>query len=538
MSRIIHILLSFVLLIMVEIFFSLPLFAQTFSIPDVNFREKLKSSYPSVMLGDELNISVAKVFTLDLILTNSNISDLSGIEYFESIYKLDVSQNNLTSLPNLSSLNNIKFLYVNSNNLSSLPDFSGLESLLQLHVHSNFLTSIPASISTLTQLQQLIINNNRLTALPDLSSLVQLDYFLMSNNQISVIPNLNQLSNLQVLHCDNNLISDLNGLEQASTLNTLYCFNNRIHSLAVLNDLTTVKKIWAFNNLLSELPNLSNKPQLTEIEVHNNFLTIDDLIPLTYLSGLTNFRYHPQASIVNPSSQFTRVLDTITLTYSAVDISTGILYRHFHNATFKIETNSPLLRLESIQYSDSGTYFMEASHPSLPLLKLVYASIKLNVEACMELITWEIDLGSVSCERGYHLSKNQVQLLDAVSPISYSIMNPYDTILWDTKVSSDLRPGKYTIRIKDADGCSIDTSIILNQFNDCDVILHLNSIYNTYYIDVKGSVKILDNTGNTILEVEGPYLWDGSTSSGKITQPGYYVILVNNKKWKNITVVQ
>ena len=51
-----------------------------FPIPDANFRAKLTSINPGLISGNNLNISAAQSFTADLILSNANISDLSGLQ--------------------------------------------------------------------------------------------------------------------------------------------------------------------------------------------------------------------------------------------------------------------------------------------------------------------------------------------------------------------------------------------------------------------------------------------------------------------------
>lgn len=130
--------------------------SQIISIPDVNFKAQLlksdgvynmigyNSSFSSIKIdtnsNGEIEVSEAlNIYGLSLE-TYSNISDLTGIEYFSNLFFLNCTNNKLTSL-NLNNLVNLNYLRCNGNLLTSL-DVSGLKNLYLLNCTGNQLTSL------------------------------------------------------------------------------------------------------------------------------------------------------------------------------------------------------------------------------------------------------------------------------------------------------------------------------------------------------------------------------------------------------------
>lgn len=172
------------------------------TIPDANFVIWLTAHIPSAMNGNLMDTSSTAVTTLTSIeLTGLNITNLSGIQYFDSLIFLECSDNQLTSLPSLpSKLNELKCL-------------------------NNQLTSIPALPSGLTQLW---CGHNQLTSLPVLPS--GLFFLLCGFNQLTSLPTLP--SELWQLLCGANSLTNLPALPDE--LNNLECYSNQLTSLPVL----------------------------------------------------------------------------------------------------------------------------------------------------------------------------------------------------------------------------------------------------------------------------------------------------------------
>ena len=114
---------------------------QFVTIPDFNFRQKLFQLYPSCFNSSgQLDTTCPSIVSaLSLIVPNENISNLDGVQYFDSLIILSCESNNLTTLPPIA--NTIKEFSCSNNNLLSLPSLP--DSLMNLYCDSNQLASLP-----------------------------------------------------------------------------------------------------------------------------------------------------------------------------------------------------------------------------------------------------------------------------------------------------------------------------------------------------------------------------------------------------------
>ena len=278
--------------------------AQWVTIPDTNFVNWLTTNYPSCMSGNMMDTTCSAIVSSSYIdCSNSNISNLSGIQYFDNLQYLDCHSNYITTLPNLSISvlsidcfdnhlmtlpalsDSLKFLNASANQLTVLPTlpssikkiFCGYNQLTNLpslpyslqtiDCPSNQLTNLPALPSSL---QRLNCSDNQITSLPALATLNSLENIDFSNNLLNNLPALpsslqslniygNQFLNLPSLpitlnhlNCSNNLLSNLNLLPDS--LIELQCMHNHLTTLPILP--TNLKTLQCSNNLLNSLPAL------------------------------------------------------------------------------------------------------------------------------------------------------------------------------------------------------------------------------------------------------------------------------------------
>lgn len=156
--------------------------AQTYVlIPDDNFATYLKGLVPSAMKAQSLDITNTLVTTgtKTINVGGQNIKDLSGIQYFTSLTRLECHLSGLTNIPALP--NSLQFLDCSSNNLTNLPALPS--SLTNLICCNNFLTSLPSLPNSLTELN---CQFNSLTSLPILP--ISLDMLQCHYNQITYFP--------------------------------------------------------------------------------------------------------------------------------------------------------------------------------------------------------------------------------------------------------------------------------------------------------------------------------------------------------------
>jgi Leucine-rich repeat (LRR) protein len=80
----------------------IPAKAQWVTIPDANFVTWLTTNYPSCMNGNQMDTTCSAIVnTTNIEVSDSYISDLTGVEYFANLSFLTCNDNQLTSLPAL-----------------------------------------------------------------------------------------------------------------------------------------------------------------------------------------------------------------------------------------------------------------------------------------------------------------------------------------------------------------------------------------------------------------------------------------------------
>lgn len=160
-----------------------------------------------------------------------NIADLTGIEAFINLKKLDISGNLLTTL-NVSMLNKLNTLRCGSNDLTNLT--LGNIPLEYLYCESNELTSL--DVSGITELKFLGCNINFIQSL-DVSGLSQLYFLSCYRNEIT---NLTFSGNtaLTTMYCGNNLFTTLD--LTSTSVSLLYC-----------NDSPDLEQVFLKNGIIS-----------------------------------------------------------------------------------------------------------------------------------------------------------------------------------------------------------------------------------------------------------------------------------------------
>lgn len=191
--------------------------AQIINIPDANFKAKLISLGVDTNADGNIQEAEAAVVTL-LNLSFSNISNLSGIEYFNNLLNLQANNNSLSSI-NLVGLNLLQVLNCGGNSLSSL-NLSLVSNLIVLSCSGNQISNL--NFNGLNNLEQLNCSTNQLTNL-DVSMLTNLQIFSCSYNQLTEIDISNNI-NLYSFGCRNNNLINVNiknGVEQIFSTGTI-----------------------------------------------------------------------------------------------------------------------------------------------------------------------------------------------------------------------------------------------------------------------------------------------------------------------------
>ena len=215
------------------------IYAQYTSIPDVNFENKLISLGIDSGAPDGKVLSANVVSLTALNVSNSSITDLTGIEDFIAL----------------------DYLYCYNNRLT------------QLNVSKN------------SKLTILSCSNNLLTTL-NLANNPLLITLQCDNNKLTVL-DFSTNTALKSIDCSHNLLTSIDVSKQLM-LESLDCIYNSIKFLDVFSNLK-LERLWFSNNLLKSL-DLSKNNKLTVMTAHTNLLTY-----LNIQNG-TNYLFNPNSS--------------------------------------------------------------------------------------------------------------------------------------------------------------------------------------------------------------------------------------------------
>ncbi|WP_417866985.1 T9SS type A sorting domain-containing protein [Xanthomarina gelatinilytica] len=299
--------------------------AQNVNIPDANFKAYLVGD-PAINTNSDSEISVAEAqaFSGDLLINGLSISDLTGIEEFINITRLDCYSNNLTSLDVSNNLA-LTRLHCSDNQIETL-DISANTSITDIQCHNNgvlyelniangnnsninwmkaygnSLSCIQIDAGFTPPAEAGIYNQgwtkgtsafysedcaalNQIVNIPD----ANFKSYLVNNNSI----NLNGDTEITVAEAQattelliNGLsISDLTGIEAFTNLTRLDCYANNLTTIDVSNN-TNLTRLHCADNQITTL-DVSDIPTLEQVHCQNN-----QLVELNVANGNnSNFSY-------------------------------------------------------------------------------------------------------------------------------------------------------------------------------------------------------------------------------------------------------
>ncbi|MBN4051910.1 PKD domain-containing protein [Cytophagaceae bacterium AH-315-L13] len=321
-------------------------------IPDTNFRKYLQDSLPALMKGDSLNTDSAATYGDYIRCDGRNISDLTGIEYFTNIYKLECSNNNLSSLPDLST--ELYYLLCTGNNLDSLPNLSNNIKLINL-----------------------ICYNNNLTSIPDLSANVNLQNLWCQDNDLDKLPPLINNTALTGLDCGQNNIKILPDLSNNTSLTDLWCAMNSLKTLPDISGLAQLNILVCYDNDLYKIPDFSGNTNLSYVEMYDNRFDFSDAKNLQILNDMLSpptFFYEPQKPF--GWGDTIKVLnDDSTAEFEIERQDSALSYQWFLNGNLLPgETDTIISFLNAIP-GDSGIYQCVSYGTALDSSRMVDAGI-------------------------------------------------------------------------------------------------------------------------------------------------------------------
>jgi Leucine-rich repeat (LRR) protein len=419
-------------------------------IADANLRNCLKDSYPSAFDANNFLIAAQAKTITEINCTGKGIQSLAGIEAFENVTKLFLSNNALITIneissltkvvtlnlfqnaiivvPDLSQLHDLEFVGFSLNKISQFPDLTNNLKIKWLYFSYNKLTTV-SNLSHLTDLELLAVNYNpvttlpsfdlnaelkqlnfqqtKVTAFPDLSNNLKLESLHFGKNpQFSTWPQITANVKLQYLGYEGNNLSTIPDLSIYPELKTLICAGNNLNVLPDLSMLNNLNYLDAANNNLTSLPDLSHTllgVSGSQLYISGNHLTFEDLIPLVTLPGYSVLSYAPQALTPQDLIVNKTVGETFSLDIQVDHGMSGNTYKWFKDDAFFIETTSDNLTIQDLKITDSGKYRCEITNPQAPDLTIAWKEVTLTVSESTGLI-WIADANLRNCLKESHPS--------------------------------------------------------------------------------------------------------------------------------------
>ena len=276
------------------------------AIPDANLRAAIETALGKASGAPISRAEMAILTRLEA--PNSNIKDLTGLEFATGLTRLDlgdergedrayVNSNSILDVSPLAGLTNLALLDLANTGISDLKPLSGLINLTELHLGSswrpanaggfynrNDISDI-SPLAGLTNLRYLNISgNDNLMDISPLAGLANLGNLSIFFTSISDLTPLAGLVNLTLLRLHDNLISEIIPLSGLTNLTLLYLGSNLISDISPLSSLTNLTYVGLGSNLISDIAPLSGLTSLRRLELHDNL--ISDLSPLVTNTGL------------------------------------------------------------------------------------------------------------------------------------------------------------------------------------------------------------------------------------------------------------
>ena len=288
---------------------------------------------------------LTQLSTLDL--SNSNLTDISGLAGLTQLTELDLWGNNITDISGLAGLTQLRRLYLMNNNLTDISGLAGLTQLRGLHAAGNKISDIP-SLAGLTQLRRLELSGGNITDISGLAGLTQLTDLTLGGN-ITDISGLAEFTHLTDLTLGVN-ITDISGLAGLTQLTKLYLTigGGTLTDTSVLAEFTHLTDLGLPNNNLTDISGLAGLTHLRRLYLWNN--NISDISALSTLENLTSL-----------GLELNNISDISALSTLEKLTSLDLRKNPLNNAS--IRTHIPAMQARGIVI-----YFDNITHPELLII--------------------------------------------------------------------------------------------------------------------------------------------------------------------------
>ena len=255
-------------------------------IPDANLRAVIADSLGKASGASISRREIASVTVLEV--PNSNIRDLTGLEFATRLTRLNLdmeglsNSNRIYDLSPLSSLTNLTSLELSFTGLTDISALGHLTSLTTLWLRHNLISDI-SPLANLTNLEELHLRDNLISDISPLANLTNLKRLNLRDNFTLDISPLANLTNLEALDLVSNNISDVSALAGLTNLIGLDLSSNNISDVSALAGLTNLIVLVLGENAISDVSTLAGLTRLERLDLSSN-----NISDVSALAGLTN----------------------------------------------------------------------------------------------------------------------------------------------------------------------------------------------------------------------------------------------------------
>ncbi|CAL6097903.1 LPXTG_cell wall anchor domain-containing protein [Hexamita inflata] len=260
-------------------------------INNLKFVDELNVNILSLDLCPYVKFKEVSKSLRQLVVMNSKIENISGIEHMTQLLVLAFPWNNISDIFLLHYLSSLHELYLTQSQISDIQILYNLQNLQILYLDENKISDI-SSLKMLLNLKQLVLSKNNISDIQPLRNLLQLISLSLGNNDISNISSLSKLVDLTELKLNDNALTDISPLENLVRLKSLNLGHNRLVDVSVLSNLVILSELHLQNNQICFVDSINNlnlsfllldQNFIQNLTLKNNFLTFGQTTPTTDL---------------------------------------------------------------------------------------------------------------------------------------------------------------------------------------------------------------------------------------------------------------
>ncbi|XP_033106765.1 leucine-rich repeat and guanylate kinase domain-containing protein-like [Anneissia japonica] len=202
----------------------------------------------------------------------NKVSDLSVLSYMPYLIELDASHNEIKTMLDFKPPQNLQEVDLSYNQIEIMENLSSHHALTKLIVDNNQISKIDG-LSKCVRLNHLSLAHNNISELENMQGL-PLKYLNLSGNKLCMIKNIGNLKWLQNINLSGNQISSLSGLEGHELLEVIDLEDNNIpfiNDIKFIEDLKLLRILNLMRNPIQSMADyrlslLFRLPQISELD--------------------------------------------------------------------------------------------------------------------------------------------------------------------------------------------------------------------------------------------------------------------------------